>query len=98
MGIADQIQHKVTQIKGEPVGAAVARGETEIGFQQMSELLPVPGIDIIGPLSPDIQQVTTFSAGIHANTKVAEAARELAHFFKAPAAHAVIRRKGMEPA
>ncbi len=98
MGIAEQIQHKVTQIKGEPVGAAVARGEAEIGFQQMSELLPVPGIDIIGPLSADIQQVTTFSAGIHADTKVADAARELAAFFKAPAAHAIIRAKGMEPA
>ena len=98
MGIADQIQHKVTQVKGEPVGAAVARGEAEIGFQQMSELLPVAGIDIIGPLSADIQEVTTFSAGIHAHTKVAEAARELANFFKAPAAHAVIRKKGMEPA
>jgi molybdate transport system substrate-binding protein len=98
MGIADQIQHKVTQIKGEPVGASVARGENEIGFQQMSELLPVSGIDIIGPLSPDIQEVTTFSVGIHVNTKVADAARELADFFKAPAAHPIIRRKGMEPA
>ena len=98
MNIADQIQHKVTQIKGEPVGAAVARGEAEIGFQQMSELLPVPGIDIVGPLSDDIQEVTTFSAGIHSNTKVADAARELASFFKAPASHAIIRAKGMEPA
>ena len=98
MGIADAIQHKVTQIKGEPVGASVARGEAEIGFQQMSELLPVSGIDIIGPLPADIQEVTTFSAGIHAQTKVAAAAREMANFFRAPAAHAVIRKKGMEPA
>ena len=96
-GIADQIQHMVTQIKGEHVGAAVARGEAEIGFQQMSELLPVPGIDIIGPLSPDIQQVTTFSAGIHANTEIAEAARELANFFRTPAAHTILRAKGMKP-
>jgi molybdate transport system substrate-binding protein len=98
MGIADQIQHKVIQVKGEPAGAPVARGEAEIGFQQMSELLPVAGIDIIGPLSQDIQQITTFSAGLHVDTKVADAARELANYFKAPAAHAVIRRKGMEPA
>ena len=98
MGIAEQIQHKVTQIKGEPVGGAVARGEADIGFQQMSELLPVPGIDIIGPLSADIQQVTTFSAGIHADTQVAKAAREMISFFKTPVAHAVIRAKGMEPA
>jgi molybdate transport system substrate-binding protein len=98
IGIAEQIQHKVTQIKGEPVGASVARGEAEIGFQQMSELLPVPGIDIIGPLSADVQEITTFSAGIHADTKVADAARELANFFRSPAAHPVIRKKGMEPA
>lgn len=98
MGIADAIAHKVAQIKGEPVGAAVARGEAEIGFQQMSELLPVAGIDIIGPLPAEIQQVTTFSAGLHAHTQVAGAARELIRFLKSPAAHAVIRAKGMEPA
>ena len=98
MGISDQIKHKVKQIKGEPVGASVARGEIEIGFQQMSELLPVPGIDIIGGLSDDVQQNTTFSTGTHVDTKVGDAVRELNAFFKAPAAHPVIRRKGMEPA
>jgi molybdate transport system substrate-binding protein len=98
MGIADAIAHKVTQIKGEPVGTAVARGEAEIGFQQMSELLPVAGIDIIGPLPAEIQEVTTFSAGLHVGTQVAEAAREMIDFFRTPAAHAVIRAKGMAPA
>lgn len=98
MGIADAVAHKVTQIKGEPVGASVARGEAAIGFQQMSELLPVPGIDIIGPLPADIQEVTTFSAALHAQTQVADAARELMAFLRAPAAHAIIRSKGMAPA
>lgn len=98
MGIADAIAHKATQIKGEPVGASVARGEAEIGFQQMSELLPVPGIDIIGPLPAELQEITTFSAGLHAQTQVAAAAREMIEFLKTPAAHAVIRAKGMEPA
>lgn len=97
MGIADQIASKVKQIKGEPVGAVVARGEAEIGFQQMSELLPVPGIDILGGLSKDIEQITRFSTGRHVNTASAAAADALTHFFKAPAAHAIIRAKGMEP-
>jgi molybdate transport system substrate-binding protein len=98
MGIADAIANKVTQIKGEPVGASVARGEIEIGFQQMSELLPVAGIDIIGPLPAEIQEISMFSVGLHTDTRVADAAREMIRFFKSPAAHAVFRSKGMEPA
>ncbi len=98
MGIADRIRSKVKQVQGEPAGAAVARGEAELGFQQMSELLPVPGIDIVGPLSPDVQKITVFSAGVHRNTQAADAARALVKFFKAPAAAPVIRAKGMEPA
>ena len=97
-GIADQIKSKVKQSQGEPAGAVVARGEAELGFQQMSELLPVPGIDIIGPLSPDVQKITTFSAGVHRKAQAADAARALVKFFKSPAAAPVIREKGMEPA
>jgi len=97
MGIADEIKARVRQVQGEPAGAVVARGEAEIGFQQMSELLPVPGIDLIGPLPPDVQQITVFSAGVHAGAKEPEAARALVNYFKAPAALPVIRRKGMEP-
>jgi len=97
MGISAQIQSKVKQVKGEPSGAVVARGEAELGFQQMSELLPVPGIDIVGPLSPDVQKITVFSAGVHRNSQVAEAARDLVGFVQAPAAHPVIRSKGLEP-
>lgn len=98
MGIADQIRSKVKQVQGEPAGAAVARGEAELGFQQMSELLPVPGIDIVGPLSADVQKITVFSAGVHRKAQAADAARALVKFFKAPAAAPVIRAKGMEPA
>ena len=97
MGIAGQLASKVKQIKGEPVGAVVARGKAEIGFQQMSELLPVPGIDIVGGLSKDIEEITFFATGRHANTKVADAANALTNFFKAPAAHTIIRGKGMGP-
>lgn len=98
MGIADQIRSKVKQVQGEPAGAVVARGEADLGFQQMSELLPVPGIDIVGPLSPDVQKITVFSAGVHRKAQSADAARALVKFFKAPAAAPVIRAKGMEPA
>lgn len=98
MGIADEIKAKVRQVQGEPAGAVVARGEAEIGFQQMSELLPVAGIDVVGPLPPDIQEITIFSAGLHARAPQPAAARALIAWLKAPAAAPVIRKKGMEPA
>ena len=98
MGIAEQLASKVKQIKGEPVAASVARGEIEIGFQQMSELLPVPGIDIVGGLSKDIEEITLFATGRHVNTPVANVANTLTQFFKTAAAQTIIRAKGMEPA
>jgi molybdate transport system substrate-binding protein len=97
MGIADQIKHKVKQVQGEPAGASVARGEAELGFQQVSELLPVPGIDLIGPLPAEVQQITVFSAGLHVAAQQPEAARALVNYLTAPAAAPVIRKKGMEP-
>ena len=97
MGIADELKPKSRQVKGELAGAAVARGEAEIGFQQISELLPVPGIDLVGPLPPDIQQITIFAAGLHVGAQEPDAARALVKFITAPAAAAVIRKSGMEP-
>jgi molybdate transport system substrate-binding protein len=97
-GISERIKSKVRQVQGEPAGASAARGEVELAFQQVSELLPVPGIELVGPLPPDIQEITTFSAGLHAKAKEPKAARALVDFFKAPAAAPVIRKKGMEPA
>lgn len=98
MGIAEQLRSKVRIVQGEPTAALAARGEAEIAFQQLSELLPVPGIDIVGPLPPDVQQTTVFAAGLHAAARSPDAARALAGFFTAPAAHPVIREKGLEPA
>jgi len=98
MGIADAIKGKVKQVQGEPAGASVARGEAELGFQQVSELLPVSGIDLIGPLPPDVQEITIISAGLHAKAKELDAAKALVKFFKEPAAAPVIRKKGLEPA
>lgn len=97
LGIADIMAPKSKMIIGEPVGAAVARGGAEIAFQQMSELKPVAGIEIVGPLPPELQVVTIFSAGIAANAKDANLARGLIMFLASPAASGAIERSGMEP-
>ena len=97
LGITEQLAPKLKRAQGEPVGQLVARGEVEIGFQQVSELLPVPGIDYVGPLPPEIQETTVFSAGIPAGAPHPDAARALIEFLAAPAAAPVIRMKGMEP-
>lgn len=99
MGIAEALRPKVTQTPpGTFVGELVARGEAEIGFQQVAELFHVGGaIDFVGQLPPDIQQITVFSGGIHAAAAAPDAARELLQFLAGPEAEEVIRRKGMEP-
>src|SRR5713226_6679923 len=98
LGIADALKPKSKQTQpGNPVGVLIARGEAEIGFQQISELLPIAGIDYLGPLPPDIQHVTVFAAGIHTSAKEAEAAKALVKFLTAPAAVPVIKKKGLEP-
>jgi len=97
LGIADQIKQKCMRIESGPVGAAVARGEAEIGFQQVSELLPVSGIDYVGPLPPEAQKVTVFSAGIAVGAKQPEAARALIQFLESPAVVPAIKKSGLEP-
>ncbi len=97
MGIADELKARIKQVQGEPAGTVGARGEAEIGFQQMSELLPVAGIDLLGPLPADIQQITIFSSGLHVGAREPDAARALVSYFTSPAAVPVIRKKGMEP-
>ena len=96
LGIADAMAGKTKRIESEPVGAVVARGEAEIGFQQISELLPVPGIDYVGPLPPEVQKVTVFSAGVAAGARKPEAARALIRFLASPAVVPAIRKSGLE--
>jgi molybdate transport system substrate-binding protein len=97
--ISEAIKSRVVQTPpGHPVGEAVARGEAEIGFQQESELLPVTGITYLGPLPPDIQEVTTFAGGIHTGATNVDAAKSWVNFITSPAAVAAIRKSGMEPA
>jgi molybdate transport system substrate-binding protein len=98
-GIAQQIQGRIVQAPpGVPVASLVARGEVELGFQQLSELLGVTGIAIAGPLPPAIQITTTFSAGIAVHTTQAEWVRAMLDDMTAPQAAAAKRRHGMEPA
>jgi molybdate transport system substrate-binding protein len=96
LGIADQVMGKSKRIAGA-VGDAIARGEAEIGFQQISELLPVKGIDYVGPLPPGVQRVTVFSAGVAVSSKNPDAARSLIRFLASPAAVPAIRKSGLEP-
>jgi len=98
MGIADQIRDKVKQpASGVQVGELVARGEADLGFQQVSELMHVKGIDYLGPLPADIQSITVYSAGLHAAAPAPDAARALIRFLTAPEAGPIIRKIGMEP-
>ena len=97
-GLTDELKAKIVPpIPDVPIGEVVARGDAEIGFQQVSELLPVTGIDYLGPLPADIQEVTVFSAGVHKAGGTTDAARALLKFLTAPEAAAIIRKTGMEP-
>jgi len=99
MGIGDQIKAKLKQVpSGGRISTLIASGEAQIGFQQISELIHAPGVDYVGPLPSDVQSITVFSSGIHSAAEQPEAAREFVKFLTAPAAAAVIKKHGMEPA
>jgi molybdate transport system substrate-binding protein len=98
LGIADQIKGKSKKIEADPVGGVVATGEFEIGFQQISELRPVKGIDIVGELPPGAQKITVFSAGIPATATHVDAAKALIQWLASPTTYAAIRKSGLEPA
>jgi molybdate transport system substrate-binding protein len=97
LGIAEEMKDKATKIPATPVGEIVAHGDAELGFQQISELKPVAGIDIVGQLPPELQKITVFSAGIASVSKEPEAGKALIKFLASPAAAPVIINSGMEP-
>lgn len=98
LGIADRVLPKCRRIEGgERVGAVIARREAEIGFQQISELLPVPGIDHITPLPPEVQKLSIFSAGVAATTTDSDAARAVITFLSSLDASESIKNSGLEP-
>ena len=97
LGIEDEMKGKARMIPATPVGEIVAHGEAELGFQQISELKPVKGIDIVGPLPDELQKITIFSAGIATGAKEPDAGRALINFLASPAARDAIIASGMEP-
>jgi molybdate transport system substrate-binding protein len=98
-GIAEEIKGRiVTPPPGIPVGSLVAKGEVALGFQQLSELIHVPGIQILGPLPDAIQITTTFSGAVCATSRQPEAVRDLLRYMAAPEAAEAKRKQGMDPA
>lgn len=98
-GLTEELKARlVTPPPGVPVGSLVAKGEVALGFQQLSELINLEGITVLGPLPPAIQITTTFSAGICAASRQPEAVRALLDYLRSPATAEAKRRQGMEPA
>jgi molybdate transport system substrate-binding protein len=96
LGLAEQLKPKLKLLQGG-VGEAVTSGEVEMGMTQISEILPHPGAELVGPLPPDLQSYTYFSAAISAASKDADAAKAFVKFLAGTEALAVIKAKGMEP-
>jgi molybdate transport system substrate-binding protein len=98
LGIAAEMKDKLKSMPaGTPSAEAVARGEAEIVLLSVPSILAVPGVDLVGPLPPELQYYSGFAAGIVASTKEGEAARSLINFLTTPAAAPVIKAKGLEP-
>ena len=98
MGILAALKPKMKQTaSGEPVGEALARGEGDIGFTQVSEFLSIKGIDYVGPMPSDVQLVTVFSAGMHRASPFPDAANALVRFLTGPNAVPVLKKAGLEP-
>jgi molybdate transport system substrate-binding protein len=99
MGIANEVKAKFRSVpSGGTIGTIVASGDCEIGFQQVSELVHIPGIDYIGPLPADVQRVTVFSCGLQSGAPEPNAAKALVAFLTTPAAVAVMQKHGLEAA
>jgi len=97
LGLAAALGARARQVKGVPIGELVASGEAEIGFQQVSELLPVEGIEVIDTLPPGIEKITVFTAGVHSKAPRADIARDFVRSLVSAEAASVLRRTGLEP-
>jgi molybdate transport system substrate-binding protein len=98
LGIAGEVKPKAKLIPGGAVAEHVAKGEAELGIHQISEILPVKGVTLVGPLPAEIQNYTVYAAGIGAHAKEGDAAKALIKALSGPAAAEVLKSKGMEPA
>lgn len=98
LGIADQVNARAVLVHGGAVADRVADGEAEIGIHQISEILPVPGVKLVGPLPAVIQNFTVYAAGVGAAAKDGKAVRDFIKFLAGPSARRVVKAKGMDPA
>jgi molybdate transport system substrate-binding protein len=98
LGIADQVKPKATLKSGGYVASLLVTGEADIAIHQISEILPVKGVVLVGPLPAEVQNTTVYALGLAAQSPVADAAKALAAHLTGPASAAVLRSKGMEPA
>jgi molybdate transport system substrate-binding protein len=98
LGLADEIRPKAKLIPGGAVAEHIANGEAEIGIHQISEILPVKGVILVGPLPPEIQNFTVYTAGVSAGSKQVDAAKALVKLLSGPNGAAVLKSRGMEPA
>lgn len=98
LGLADALKDKIHMVPAEPVGNVVARGEAEMGFQQLSELKPIQGIQLVGLIPDEVQVVTLFSAGIVKGAKNRKGAQALLQFLSSPQHAATIDATGLEAA
>ena len=96
LGIMDEISHKTLRITSERVGLVVARGEVEIGFQQISEILPITGITYVGPIPEELQKITLFSAGVTTSAANISGAERLIHYLSSRAVISAIEATGLE--
>ena len=97
LGIEAQVLPKIRRAEKEPAGNLVARGEAEIGIQQISELLAVRGVDYVGPLPDEVQRVSTFAVGITTKAGNPAGARALIDLVTSPEGSAVLRQSGLDP-
>ena len=98
LGIADQVRPKAKLKQGGHVADLIVSGEAELGLHQISEIVPVKGAALVGPLPKEIQNTTTYAAGLGAASQNKHAAQALIKIFSGPAAAAILKSKGMEPA
>jgi molybdate transport system substrate-binding protein len=96
LGIGDQVRAKARLKRGGYVAELIASGEAEVGVHQISEIVPVKGVVLVGPLPAEIQHATVYSAGIGAGARDASAARALIEYLAGPASDAILKAKGME--
>ena len=98
-GLADALRDRVTVAPaGVPVASLIARGDIELGFQQLSEFLGIDGVDVVGPLPASIQHITTFSGGVAQTSTQPEVARALLQFCARPEVANIKQSNGMDPA